>query len=79
MPLGDERAGLATPDEAEVLEPVEREVREGVVDHEVVDVGHAQPDSANAAADERRKAFERVKSSIIETSGVSDASPVPST
>ena len=36
--LGDETAALAAPDKAEVFEPVDRQMREGVVDHQMVDV-----------------------------------------
>jgi len=36
--VGDEDAGLAARHKAEVFEPVDRQMREGVVDHQVVDV-----------------------------------------
>ena len=36
--VGDEGAGLAARHEAEILEAVDRQMREGVVDHQVVDV-----------------------------------------
>ena len=71
-------AGLLVRHEAEVLEPVERQVREGVVDHQVIDVvvrdaGFARTPSGPAT----RKAREEVKSSIWLTIGVSTLSPVP--
>ena len=41
VPGGDERAGLALAREPQRLEPVDGHVRERVVDHQVVHVGHA--------------------------------------
>jgi hypothetical protein len=38
VPLGDESAALASPDKSEVFEPVDRQMGEGVVDHQMVDV-----------------------------------------
>src|SRR5689334_7627846 len=38
MALGDEGAGLAARDKAEIFKAVDRQVREGVVDHQMVDV-----------------------------------------
>src|SRR6218665_2276083 len=39
--LGDERAGLAPTDETHVLQPVQRQVGERIVDHQVIDIGMA--------------------------------------
>ena len=65
--------------EAEVFEAVERQVGEGVVDHQVVDVGVLDARLLEGLRRRRRGTpREEVKSSIWLTIGVSTLSPVPS-
>src|SRR5271166_740745 len=75
--VGDEDAGLAARHKAEVFEPVDRQMREGVVDHQVVDVVVRDAGLGKAVAPATRKAREEVKPAIWVTIGVSVLSPVP--
>jgi hypothetical protein len=76
--LGNESSGLAARHKAQIFEAVDRQMGEGVVDHQVVDVVVGIPASAKALAPATRKAREEVKSSIWPTIGVSTLSPMPS-
>ena len=63
--------------EAEVLEAVERQVGEGVVDHQVVDVRVRDAGLGEGLLPRDAERREEVKSSIWLTIGVSTLSPVP--
>ena len=72
------RCRLARLAEAEVLQSVQRQMREGVVDHQVIDVVVADAGLAGTpSGPATRNAREVVKSSIWLTIGVSTLSPVP--
>jgi len=74
--LGDETAGLAARHKAQIFEAVDRQMRESVVDHQIVHI-FVMPGSAKALGPATRNAREEVKSSIWLTIGVSTLSPVP--
>ncbi len=74
---GNEGAGLAARHKAEIFEAVDRQMREGVVDHQMVDVvvGEAGLGEGFGAGDAERA--RRGESAIWLTIGVSTLSPVP--
>ena len=74
--LSDETAGLAARHKAQIFESVDRQMRESVVDHQIVHI-FVMPGSAKALGPATRNAREEVKSSIWLTIGVSTLSPVP--
>jgi len=76
---GDEGSGLAARHKAEIFEAVDRQMREGVVDHQMVDVPVRDAGLGKGFGAGARNAREEVKSSIWLTIGVSEDSPMAGT
>ena len=70
--------GLALWHKAQILDAVDRQIGEGVVDHQMVDALVRDAGSAKAVGPATRNAREEVNSCIWLTIGVSTLSPVPS-
>ena len=58
--LGDEGSGLAAGYEPQILEAVDRQMREGVVDHQMVDVLVRDPGLGEGLGAATRKAREEL-------------------